>query len=179
MRHTASKPKRSLFPPVFEESSHALRCLEQLRSKDQSIEKYIYLSSLKEYNPQMFYKLCLENMSEFTPIIYTPTVGDACLQYSHIYRRPEGLVRVQNIITGTDLMINFAFSSFPLKTKATFVKVCFQMYGLNVSYLFLVINSWPKIDEARISVVTDGKCGGLCGFLADHVTTRVQNSWIG
>lgn len=43
----------------------------------------------------------------------------------------------------------------------------------------LVINSWPKIDEARISVVTDGKCGGLCGFLADHVTTRVQNSWIG
>ena len=94
IRHTASKPKHGLLPPAFEESSHVLRCLEQLRSKDQNIEKYIYLSSLKECNPQMFYKLCLENMSEFTPIIYTPTVGDACLQYSHIYRRPEGLVRV-------------------------------------------------------------------------------------
>ena len=178
MRHTASKPKRGLLPPAFEESSHVLRCLEQLRSKDQNIEKYIYLSSLKEYNPQMFYKLCLQNMSEFTPIIYTPTVGDACLQYSHIYRRPEGLVRVQNI-TGTDLMINLIFSSFPLRTKARFVKVCFHMYGLNVSDLFLVINSWPKIDEARISVVTDGKCGGLCGLLADHVTTRIKNPWIG
>lgn len=40
----------------------------------------------------MFYKLCLENMTEITPLIYTPTVGDACQQYSHIYRRPEGLV---------------------------------------------------------------------------------------
>jgi len=56
------------------------------------------------------------------------------------------------------------------------VKVCFHMYGLNVSDLFLVINNWPKIDEARISVVTDGKCVG-----ADHVMTmtRIKNPWIG
>lgn len=55
------------------------------------------------------------------------------------------------------------------------------MYGLNVSDLFLVINNWPKIDEARISVVTDGKCVGLCGLLADHVMTmtRIKNPWIG
>ncbi len=88
------KPKRGLTPPVFEETVHAVRCLAQLRSKDKGIEKYIYLSMLKEQDPAMFYRLCLSNMSEFTPIIYTPTVGDACLQYSHIYRRPEGLVRV-------------------------------------------------------------------------------------
>lgn len=118
----SSKPKRGLLPPAFGESVHALRCLEQLRSKDQNIEKYNYLSSLKESNPQMFYKLCLDNMSEFTPIIYTPTVGDACLQYSHIYRRPEGL-----------------FVSIKDKGK-----------------IREVIDNWPRIDEARISVVTDG-----------------------
>lgn len=88
-----SKPKRGLVPPMLEDSIHSQRCLAQLRSKDKSIEKYIYLSALKSEDPSMFYKLCLNNMAEFTPIIYTPTVGDACLQYSHIYRRPEGLVR--------------------------------------------------------------------------------------
>lgn len=71
--------------------THAARCLAQLRSKDRPIEKYIYLSFLKEQDPAMFYDLCLKNMAEFTPLIYTPTVGDACLQFSHIYRRPEGL----------------------------------------------------------------------------------------
>ncbi|KAG6875138.1 hypothetical protein C0992_005032, partial [Termitomyces sp. T32_za158] len=85
------KPKAGSVPPAFNEDVHALRCLDQLRMKNENIEKYIYLSMLKERDPSMFYKLCLQYMSEFTPIIYTPTVGDACLQYSHIYRRPEGL----------------------------------------------------------------------------------------
>lgn len=97
-RRTAPKSRQGLVPPVLDDSVHVLRCLAQLRSKDQSIEKYIYLSALKEQDPNMFYKLCLQNMAEFTPIIYTPTVGDACLQYSHIYRRPEGMVR-HNIIS--------------------------------------------------------------------------------
>ncbi|KXN92133.1 NADP-dependent malic enzyme [Leucoagaricus sp. SymC.cos] len=116
------KPRRGLVPPVLDESAHALRCLSQLRSKDKNIEKYIYLSALKDQDPNMFYKLCLQNMPEFTPIIYTPTVGDACLQYSHIYRRPEGL-----------------FVS--IKDKG---------------HIREVIGNWPRIDEARISVVTDG-----------------------
>lgn len=93
-RRTASKPKYGLVPPALDESIHALRCLTQLRSKTTNIERYIYLSALKDQDPNMFYKLCLQNMPEFTPTIYTPTVGDACLQYSHIYRRPEGLVRI-------------------------------------------------------------------------------------
>ncbi|KAF8888529.1 hypothetical protein BD779DRAFT_1672209 [Infundibulicybe gibba] len=117
-----AKPKHGLTPPALEDSIHARRCLAQLRSKDKAIEKYIYLSALKNEDPSMFFKLCLENMAEFTPIIYTPTVGDACLQFSHIYRRPEGL-----------------FISIKDKGK-----------------IRSVIGNWPKIDEARISVVTDG-----------------------
>lgn len=86
------KPAHGLTPPTLDEKVHAERCLAQLRSKDKNIEKYIYLSFLKEQDPHMFYRLCLSHMSEFTPLIYTPTVGDACLQYSHNYRKPEGLV---------------------------------------------------------------------------------------
>jgi malate dehydrogenase (oxaloacetate-decarboxylating)(NADP+) len=88
------KPAHGLTPPILEDQVHAVRCLTQFRSKDKNIEKYIYLSALKQQDTNMFYRLCLQNMSEFTPIIYTPTVGDACLQFSHIYRRPEGLVSV-------------------------------------------------------------------------------------
>lgn len=86
------KPAHGLTPPALDSSIHALRCLAQLRSKDKSIEKYIYLTQLKDADPDIFYKLCLENMAEFTPLIYTPTVGDACIQFSQNYRRPEGLV---------------------------------------------------------------------------------------
>ncbi|KAJ6603408.1 malic enzyme [Mycena vulgaris] len=78
-------------PPALDQSTHAMRCMAQLRSKDKAIEKYIYLSALKAHDPGMFYRLCLQYMSEITPLIYTPTVGQACQEYSHIYRRPEGL----------------------------------------------------------------------------------------
>ncbi|KAN0125581.1 hypothetical protein V8E52_000788 [Russula decolorans] len=84
-------PPRGLFPAAYDDASHTARCLAQLRSKDKPIEKFIYLSQLKHTNEDLFYRLCLENMPEFTPIIYTPTVGDACLLHSHIFRHPEGL----------------------------------------------------------------------------------------
>ncbi|KAJ7204717.1 hypothetical protein GGX14DRAFT_459464 [Mycena pura] len=116
------RPKHGLTPPTLDDEVHAARCMQQLRSKDKDIEKYIYLSMLKEQDHHMFYRLCLQHMSEFTPIIYTPTVGQACQEYSHNYRRPEGL-----------------FVSIKDKGK-----------------IKSVLRAWPKIDEARISVVTDG-----------------------
>lgn len=62
--HLASpQPARGLTPPSLEASVHQLRCLNQLRSKDKNIEKYIYLSQLKDADTSMFYKLCLDHMS--------------------------------------------------------------------------------------------------------------------
>ncbi|KAF8196005.1 hypothetical protein BJ912DRAFT_955866 [Pholiota molesta] len=118
----APPPPRGLVPPVLGGDIHTIRCLAQLRSKTSDLEKYIYLSYLKSEDPRMFYKLCLEHMPEITPIIYTPTVGEACVKFSHIYRRPEGL----------------------------YVSI------LDKGKIRSIINNWPKIDEARISVVTDG-----------------------
>ncbi|KAI0042158.1 malate dehydrogenase [Auriscalpium vulgare] len=78
-------------PPNFSSATHRARCLAQLRSKSNGLEKYIYLNGLKERDPSLFYSLLYDNMREMVPILYTPTVGDACQNYSHIWRRPEGL----------------------------------------------------------------------------------------
>ncbi|KAG9313458.1 hypothetical protein JVU11DRAFT_5782 [Chiua virens] len=84
-------PPQGLLPPAFSRDVHFERVSMQLRSKTSDIEKYIFLCQLKNADVDTFYRLCLANMSEITPLIYTPTVGDACLQYSHNFRRPEGL----------------------------------------------------------------------------------------
>ena len=58
-----TKPARGLLPPAHDDVVHATRCLAQLRSKDKSIEKYIYLAQLKDADQNMFYRLCLANIA--------------------------------------------------------------------------------------------------------------------
>lgn len=139
---TRPKLARGLTPTNLNENVHYLRCLAQLRSKEKDIEKNIYLSQLKDADPNMFYKICLAHMKEITPLIYTPTVGDACLQFSQNYRRPEGLVR---------------FSSRRYFTHVTDIKSS-QFVSINdKGRIRDVIRNWPRIEDARISVVTDGE----------------------
>lgn len=52
-----------LTPPALDHSVHTVRCLNQLRSKDKNLEKYIYLTQLRDADPNIFFKLCLTNMS--------------------------------------------------------------------------------------------------------------------
>ncbi len=58
-----TKPAHGLLPPAHNDAIHYQRCLAQLRSKDKNIEKYIYLSQLKDADPSIFYRMCLANMA--------------------------------------------------------------------------------------------------------------------
>lgn len=62
-----------------------------LASRSTPIDKYLYLSSLKASNIDLFYRLLIDNAKELMPLVYTPTIGDVCLQYSTLYTRPEAL----------------------------------------------------------------------------------------
>lgn len=83
---------RGLLPPrVFTQPEQEHRVLANLRRLDSDLDKYLSLVALLDRNERLFYRTVMDNLAELLPILYTPTVGEACRQFGLIFRRPRGL----------------------------------------------------------------------------------------
>ena len=83
---------RGLLPPGVQTLENQVqRALENCRKQAGPFEKYIYMMALEDRNETLFYRVVVDHLDEMMPIIYTPTVGRACQEYGHIFRRPRGL----------------------------------------------------------------------------------------
>jgi len=78
------------------------RSYEQFKAKDSDIERWVFLTNLHDSNEVLFYRLVGEHVHEMLPIVYTPTVGAAIEQFSHLFRRPRGLFLSIDHIDGID-----------------------------------------------------------------------------
>jgi malate dehydrogenase (oxaloacetate-decarboxylating)(NADP+) len=67
------------------------RVLGHLSAKPTALEQFIYLQDLCDRNETLFYAALMSDPARFVPIVYDPTIADACLTYGHIYRRPQGM----------------------------------------------------------------------------------------
>ncbi len=83
---------RGLLPPhVHTQEEQVLRVMENFYRKPNDLERYIHMMALQGRNETLFYRVVLDHIEEMMPIIYTPTVGQACQEYGHIFRRPRGM----------------------------------------------------------------------------------------
>lgn len=83
---------RGLLPPrVFSLEEQLARAYANFLRQPEPLDKYVFLTLLQNRNETLFYKLLETHPEEMIPIIYTPTVGQACLDYGAIFRRPRGM----------------------------------------------------------------------------------------
>lgn len=91
------------------------RTYESYSNKPNDLEKYIYMLALQDRNETLYYALMLDHLEEMLPIVYTPTVGKACQQFSHLFRRPRGLyISAPNIKNIDNILGNAPFSNVSL-----------------------------------------------------------------
>ncbi|XP_039051209.1 NADP-dependent malic enzyme [Hibiscus syriacus] len=83
---------RGLLPPVLlSQELQEKKLMHNLRQYQVPLQRYMALMDLQERNERLFYKLLVDNVEELLPVVYTPTVGEACQKYGSIFRRPQGL----------------------------------------------------------------------------------------
>ncbi|MEZ6036968.1 MAG: NAD-dependent malic enzyme [Planctomycetota bacterium] len=83
---------RGLLPPhVFTLQDQVDRALENIRRSPDPLQQYIATAAVQDRNETLYFRLLQDHLRELMPIVYTPTVGEACQKFGHIFRRPRGL----------------------------------------------------------------------------------------
>jgi len=83
---------RGLLPPgIATMAEQEARALWNLSQKEKPLDKYIYLQNLALQNQRLYYRVLVNNITDFLPVVYTPTVGLACQEFAHIFSRPYGI----------------------------------------------------------------------------------------
>src|SRR5271165_3666436 len=86
-----------LVPDVTESEDLQLsRVMLQLGHKTTDLDRYIYLANLLDHNETLFYRTIMSDPARFLPIVYDPTIGEACLKFGHIYRQARGMYLSMN-----------------------------------------------------------------------------------
>ena len=81
-----------LVPDVTESADLQLQRVNlQLAQKSTDLERYIYLINLLDHDETLFYRTLMSDPARFLPIVYDPTIGEACLKFGHIYRQARGM----------------------------------------------------------------------------------------
>jgi malate dehydrogenase (oxaloacetate-decarboxylating)(NADP+) len=81
-----------LVPDVTETEDLQLQRVNlQLAQKNTDLERYIYLMNLLDHDETLFYRTVMSDPARFLPIVYDPTIGEACLKFGHIYRQARGM----------------------------------------------------------------------------------------
>jgi len=81
-----------LVPDVIETEDEQLQRVNyQLGQKPTDLERYIYLMNLLDHNETLFYRTLMSDPARFLPVVYDPTIGEACLKFGHIYRQARGM----------------------------------------------------------------------------------------
>jgi malate dehydrogenase (oxaloacetate-decarboxylating) len=81
-----------LLPPAVKTlEKQAEHCWHEFSTRRDDLDKHIYLRALQDRNETLFYRVLRDHIPETLPIVYTPTVGEACQRFGEIYRRPRGL----------------------------------------------------------------------------------------
>jgi len=98
---------RGLLPPCegFGINLQIERVLRRFRSIKVPLNQYQQLVGLQDRNEVLFYRVLIENLAELAPVIYTPTVGEACMQFGNIYRRPRGMYFSSNDLGNMNAMV--------------------------------------------------------------------------
>ncbi|OVA12444.1 Malic oxidoreductase [Macleaya cordata] len=83
---------RGLLPPtVVTQDLQVKKMMHNIRQYQVPLQRYMAMMDLQNMNERLFYKVLINNVEELLPVVYTPTVGEACQKYGSIFRRPQGL----------------------------------------------------------------------------------------